>query len=93
MAEDVKAREGSNPLWHMSAKEQFIKVAGLVQKLHTKNKKLVQIVQVIDHKASNPHLVCRGSTIPNKGRSARLAIPVLACKQVQARANLNQTNQ
>ena len=90
MTEDVKAREGSNPLWHMSARGQFIKVAGLVQKLH-KNAKLVQIVQVIEHKASNPHLVCRGSTIPNKGRSARLAIPVLACKQLQARENLNQT--
>ena len=92
MTEDVKAREGSNPLWHMSAKEQIIKVAGFVQKLH-KNAKLVQIVQAIEHKASNPHLVCSGSTIPNKGRSARLAIPVLACKQVQASASLNQTNQ
>ena len=51
MAEDVKAREGSNPLWHMSAREQLIKVAGFVQKLH-KNAKLVQIVQLVEHKSS-----------------------------------------
>ena len=51
MTEDVKAREGSNPLWHMSAREQLIKVAGFVQKLH-KNAKLVQIVQLVEHKSS-----------------------------------------
>ena len=32
--------------------------------------------------APNSHLVCRGSTIPSKGRRARFAIPVFACRYI-----------
>ena len=59
MAEDVKAREGSNSFGHVSVIKPF---------------------NVSEKFAKKSDLVCNGSTIPSKGRRARFAIPVFACK-------------